>query len=78
MQRAFFQQATITQIQIPVNRALPGHGTGVEDPAINDDVYQVEISPIRMVFSVLANVIGGTLLLTAMFYLPHIIGSLLS
>ena len=78
MQRAVFNQATVTQIQTQASRVLPGHGTGMEDRAVNDDIYHDENSPIHMVFSVLANVIGGTLLLSGMFYLPHVIAKLLS
>jgi len=78
MQRAIFQQATVKQIQTQTSRGLPGHGTGVGDPAINDEVYHVENSPLKMLFSVLANVAGGMLLLYGMFSLPHVIAVLLS
>jgi hypothetical protein len=78
MQRAVFPQATFTQIQTQASRVLPGHGTGMGDQAVNDDVYHDENSPLRLVFSVLANVVGGTLLLSGMFYLPHVIAKLLS
>jgi len=76
MQRAVFQQATITQIQTRATRVLPGHGAGVEDQAINDEIYRDKNSPLRLVFSVLANVIGGILLLSGMFVLPHIVAGL--
>ena len=78
MQRAVFQQATITQFQTQATRVLPGHGTGVVDRAVNDDNYHDENSPVHMVLSVLANVVGGSLLLSGMFYLPHVIAKLLS
>ena len=78
MQRSVFQQATYTQIQTQVTRVLPGHDAGVDDKAVNDDIYHDENSLVRLVFSVLANVIGGTLLLSGMFYLPHVIAILLS
>jgi len=78
MQRAVFNQATITQIQTQATRVLPGHGTGMNDRAVNDEIYHDENSPLRLVFSVIANVVGGTLLLSGMFYLPHIIGRFLS
>ena len=48
------------------------------DQAVNDDVYHDENSPLREVFSVLANVVGGALLLTAMFMLPHVIAGMLN
>ena len=78
MQRAVFPQATFTQIQTQASRVFPGHDASVDDQAVNDDIYHDENSPIRMVFSVLANVVGGTLLLSGMFYLPHVIAKLLS
>ena len=78
MQRSVFQQATFTQIQTQVTHVLPGHDAGVDDQAVNDDIYHDESSLARLVFSVLANVIGGTLLLSGMFYLPHVIAILLS
>ena len=78
MQRVVIQQATFTQIQTLASRELPGHETSVDEQAVNDDVYHDENSPIHMVFSVLANVVGGALLLSGMFFLPHVIGRLLS
>jgi len=76
MQHSVFQQATITHLQTQATRQLPGHGTGVEDHAINDEIYHDENSPLWLVFSVLANVIGGILLLSGMFVLPHIVADL--
>ena len=78
MQRVVIQQATFTQIQTQASRVLPGHDASVDDQAVNDDIYHDGNSPIRMLFSLLANVIGGTLLLSGMFYLPHVIANLLS
>ena len=77
MQGVLFQKADITQIQSQASRVLPGHGTGVQEQAINDDVYHDESSPVRMVFSVLGNVIGGVLLLSGMFVLPHLVAGIL-
>ena len=78
MQRVVIQQATFTHIQAQAAHALPGHDASVDDQAVNDDIYHDENSPVRLVFSVLANVVGGTLLLSGMFYLPHVIAKLLS
>jgi len=78
MQRVVIQQATFTQIQTQANRVLPDHDASVGEQAVNDDIYHDEDSPVRLVFSVLANVIGGTLLLFGMFYLPHVIAKLMS
>jgi hypothetical protein len=76
MQRANFQAAVITQFQTQATRVLPGHGTGIEEQAINDDSYIDDHSPLRLAFSVLANVVGGTLLFFGMLMLPHIVMSL--
>jgi len=78
MQRVVIQQETITQNQTQATRVLPGHEASVDEQAVNDDIYHDENSPVRLVFSVLANVIGGSLLLSGMFYLPHVIAKLLS
>ena len=77
MQRAIFQTTTITPFQTQATRVLPGHGTGAGDEAINDDVYHDKNSLLKEIFSVLANVVGGALLLSAMFILPHVIAGML-
>ena len=78
MQRVLFQQAEVTQVRSQASRVLPGHGTGIGGQAINDDVYHDEDSLLRLVFSVLGNVIVGTLLLSSMFVLPHLLAGILS
>lgn len=78
MQRAIFQHTTVTGIQSQATRVLPGHGTDFEEQAVNDENYHDESSLMRMVFSVLANVVVGALLLTGMFVLPHLIAEILS
>jgi hypothetical protein len=70
MQRAIYHQATWVQRQ---SRVLPGHATGLVEQASNDDLIPDEPSMLKLVLSVLANVIGGTLLLSGMFVMPHII-----
>ena len=77
MQRVLFQQTGDTQIQSQATRILPGHGTGVQEQAVNDDVYDDEASPVWLVFTVLGNVIGGALLLSGMFILPHVLAEVL-
>jgi hypothetical protein len=74
MQRAFHQQATLTLKQ---TQPLPGHGRGLAEQATNDDAFQEESSMFKWVLSVLANVIGGTLLLSGMFFLPQVIARIL-
>ena len=47
MQRVLFQQTGVTQIHSQASRVLPGHGTGVQGQAVNDDVYDEGVSPVR-------------------------------
>ena len=77
MQRLNLQQTDIIQFQSQASRVAPGHGTGLGDSATNDDIYHDENSVLKQVFSVLGNVIGGALLLTGMFVLPHIVAGML-
>ena len=93
MQRAVLQQATFTGFQTQAARVVPEHGTGFENQAVNDDSFkddsfkddscrdepcQKQSSRLMLVVSVLANVIGGSLLLSGMFFLPHLIARILS
>ena len=74
MQHASHQNATVTHIHLQTGLTISGHGTGVKNPACNDESYDVENSGTRWVISVLGNVLAGSLLLAGMFYLPHLIG----
>jgi len=81
MQRAVLQQATFTGFQTQATRVVPGHGAGLENQAVNDDSYQddpyqKESSLLMLVASVLVNVIGGSLLLSGMFFLPHLMAAI--
>jgi len=77
MQLAIFQQVTPIQFQSQATRVLPGHGNGVAEQAVNDDNYCDENSLLRMMFLVLANVIGGALLLSGLFVVPHVLAEIL-
>ena len=77
MQRAIFKEVTPIQFQSQATRVVPGHGTGVQQQAVNDDVYQTESSRLRVVVSVAANVVGGGLLISGMFILPHVLAGFL-
>ncbi len=77
MQRAIFNDTTPIHFQSQATRVLPGHGTGILQQAVNDDDYVEEASRLRLAASVLANVLGGVLLLASMFVLPHIVAGLL-
>jgi len=48
------------------------------DDSFRDDPCQNGSSLLMLVVSVLANVIGGSFLLGGMFFLPHLIASILS
>ncbi len=56
---------------------LPGHGGGSGDEASNDASYVRQYAVFRMVIAVLANVVGGALLLSGMLILPYIFAALL-
>lgn len=73
MQRAVFRVTTPIHFQSQATRVLPGHGTGLSAEAVNDDDFHEQPSSLRMVFSVLGNVLGGVLLLASMFVLPHVV-----
>jgi hypothetical protein len=73
-----FQHAEINQLHSQGNRVIPGHGTGAQNQAANDDDYAVRKSPLWLVLSGLGNVIGGTLLLYILLILPQVIGEILS
>ncbi len=70
MQMAIYQPASRVTNQA---RYLPGHEAGVEENAANDHSFEDEASLLKFVLSVLINVIGGSVLLSAMFFMPHII-----
>jgi len=77
MQRAILNTIPI-HFQSQATRVLPGHGTGLLRQAVNDDEYCEGQAPIRMFFAVLANVIGGALLLWGMLFFPHLLAGILS
>jgi hypothetical protein len=77
MQRAVFRETTPIYFQSQATRLLPGHGTGLFDGAVNDDDFHEQSSSLRLVFRVLANVLGGALLLASMFVLPHVVAGFL-
>jgi len=72
------RQATITPIHIQETHVTPGHGTGIEGEACNDETYHEENTRLALALSVAANLVGGAVLLSGMFVLPHLIGFLLN
>jgi VIT1/CCC1 family predicted Fe2+/Mn2+ transporter len=77
MQRAQTRDATPIHFRSQATRILPGHGTGLSAQAVNDDDFHEQPSSLQSVFSVLANVLGGALLLASMFVLPHVLAGFL-
>ncbi len=77
MQPVVLKQQDVSQIHSQACRVLPGHGTGVQAEAVNDELYEDENNFYWLVISVLGNVIGGTFLLSVLFLLPHIMSKLI-
>ncbi len=77
MQQVLFQPKDLTGIDSRTCQEMPGHGTGVQQKAANDDCYDAGNSAVWFVFSVVGNVVGGALLLSGLILLPHIIADLL-
>jgi hypothetical protein len=77
MTRAQIQAPAPRHIHAQATRVLPGHGTGVLGNAFNDARYWSFIAAVRRVLSLLANVIGGGLVILGMFLLPQLLASLL-
>lgn len=77
MQRAVFQDTTPIHFQSQATRLLPAQDAGMLDEAVNDDKFGEGQSPSRMTLAVLANVVGGTLLLSGMIFLPHLLAGIL-
>ena len=78
MQRAVLQQTIVTPIHSQATRMIPGHGTGLDHQASNDESYLEESSLWRWLLALLGNVIGGSVLLSTMFVLPHLVSKFLS
>jgi hypothetical protein len=77
MQRAIHKQASFVNFQTQATSAIPGRVSGSEKKAVNDERYQDQSSLLKTVFSVLVNVVGGSILLATMFILPHIVARML-
>ena len=77
MQLALFSQTPFSQAQSQATRVLPDRTAGLEAQASNDDSFHEDGSPWRMVLCVLANVIGGAILLYGMFILPQLLAIML-
>lgn len=81
MQQVIFQQLSGAEPDSRTGvsrqgRQLPAQASTPSAPACNDECYLQEESPLKMMMSVLANTIGGAILLTAMFNLPVILAAI--
>jgi hypothetical protein len=79
MQQAIFLRTKGVNSQTVASQVLPEHGTGTQTPAnndapaSNDSSYLQQESTFKFALTVLANVVGGSVLLAAMFNLPIIL-----
>ena len=73
MQQAIFLHTKGVNSYTAASRLVPGHGTGTKTPASNDANYVQQESTLKFALVVLANVVGGAVLLAAMFNLPIIL-----
>jgi len=73
MRRAVYRETTPIHFQSQATRVVPGHGTGLTAQSVNDDDYHEAVSRIRLMASVLANVLGGGVLLASLFALPQLV-----
>lgn len=77
MNRAQVQSSPPRHLHAQATRVVPGHGTGVLGNAFNDARYWSFVAAVRRTLSLLANVIGGGLVILAMLLLPQLLASLL-
>ena len=78
MQQVIFQQTGFKPIHTQATRVFPDKPAGLEDREPPEKTCHDESSPLRVLFSLLANVLGGLLLLSLMYVLPHVIAKILS
>jgi hypothetical protein len=72
MHRAHYQQATLVESLLP---RLESCDDGGDKQAANDAEYDRDMGSLRWALVLIANVIGGGLLLTGMLFLPHLLGA---
>jgi hypothetical protein len=53
-------------------------GADLPDSAVNDDVYQERVSVAGQALRIIANVIGGALMLAGLLVMPHILAGFLN
>ena len=77
MHKAMLKQASFAVFETPAAGVVPGQVSDSVNQAVNDDIYLDGSSCPKMALSVLANAVGGSLLLSGMFFLPHLIAGIL-
>ena len=78
MQRAILPAVTPIQFHSQATRVVAVQGAELQDSAINDDIYEADVSVTGQAISIIGNVIGGALMLTGLLLMPHIIAGLLN
>jgi hypothetical protein len=53
-------------------------GADLPDSAVNDDVYEEQVSVAGQALRIIANVIGGALMLAGLLVMPHILAGFLN
>jgi len=77
MTRTLIQPLAPRRCHAQATRVLPGHGTGFLGAALNDPRYWSMITAAKRTLSLLADVIGGGLVIMGTLLLPQIVASLL-
>ena len=72
------QQAIYTNAHIAASSPNPGHGTGYSDNPGGNPVGVQRFKKLRLLLSVVGNVLGGAILLSGMLMLPQLFVSLLA
>ena len=78
MQRAVLRAVTPIQFHSQATRVVTDHSASLQDEAVNDDVYETGVSVTQEAIRVIANVIGGALMLAGLLVMPHIIAGFLN
>lgn len=78
MQPAIFPSTAFSQPHAQATRVVRDQTNMTDEAASNDDCYRQGQSQLRRVFAVLANMIGGIVLLSGMYAFPHVLAKILS
>lgn len=78
MQRAVSHAVTPIRFHSQATRVVAMQGADLPDSAVNDDVYQERVSVAGQALRIIANVIGGALMLAGLLVMPHILAGFLN